>query len=179
MAILLKNGFEHTGYSEPFLADKSTTGVLLGNAQLVFDGFTDDALPTVANAMRIENTVDKNNVTWILLSAVATGADTVLETKNTTQLVRVGDILEYDDAGQLRTATVTVIDQVEQGQDAYGNWILSIYNVTVTPALTLTTPIPAGTTIRTTGKVLDLGDGTLGATVAAIGDRVTVEVTPV
>ena len=179
MATLPKNGFEYTGYSEPFIADISITGVLESNASLIFNGVDDDAVPTVADAMRIENTVDKNNVTRILLSAVASNADTVLETKNTTHLVRVGDILEYDDAGTNRTATVTVIDQVEQGQDSSGNWINSIYNVTVTPALTLGTPLPAGKTIITTGKILDLGDGTLGGATAAVGDRVTVEVAPV
>jgi len=180
MAILQKNGYSYTGYSEPFITDTSITGVLIANASLVFDGANDDAANTVADAMRIENTVDKNQVTFITLTQDVTSTDTVLVTQNATQLVRIGDILEYVDGVTVRLALVTGIDALVIDTNVNNvKRTVTEYSVTVTPAMTLATDILAGSQLRTTGKTLDLGVGaTLGADVKAIGEKVTVVVAP-
>lgn len=180
MATLPKNGYKWSGYTEPFIADTIITGVLASNASLVFDGANDDAANTVADAMRIENTVDKNQVTYITLSEDVSNTDTVLKTLNDTQLVRVGDILEYLDGATVRLAEVTAVDALVVDTTVLGvKRTKTEYSVTVTPAMTLTTDILAGSELRTTGKTLDIGLGTLGADTKQVGERVTVVVAPV
>lgn len=167
MATLQKIGFQQTGYSEPFITDTSITGILAANASLVFDGTLDDAQNTIADAMRIENTIHKNQVTWgtLIVEATATNTDITFGNSNP-QMFRVGDVIEYDhttDRTNVRLYEVTAVD-VKANKTT----------VTVSPAINVT--IPQYTQLRTTGRTLDLGDGTLGATVKAVDEKVTVPV---
>ena len=174
MATLPKSGYQRTGYSEPFITDVVLSAGALA-AQITFDGANDDADITIAGAMRIENTEYRNQVTWGRAYAVISDADEYIEIgEDTTQLFRVGDIIEYLDDTTVRITEVIEVNNTASTPTAY--------SIRVDPTMDLTdgpSTLPIGTALRTTGRILDLADGAGSLSLTGtyiVGDHVTEEV---
>lgn len=94
---VIKNGFDNTGYSEPFITDvELSNGALSTHVSLRFDGKLDDAQNYVADGMRIENTVFKNSVSFGLVAYTDPRNNIIGVFENPSYQFRVGDIIEYD-----------------------------------------------------------------------------------